>query len=120
LRKTIVRLAILGMLLVVSVGPAAASDREDRPDANGARATVVRVRMLDNLFRPRAAEVAKGTRVTWVNAGAVTHTATAKNGSWDSGNVDPGGSWSRVFRRAGTFRYVCLLHADMTGRIVVG
>lgn len=120
MQKTIVRLTVVGLLVVTSVGPAWAGDRGDRPDANGTRTTVARVRMLDNLFRPRGITVEPGTRVKWTNAGEVIHTATALSGAWDSGNVAPGGSWSRVFRRAGTFRYVCLLHPDMTGRVVVG
>ena len=119
MRTTIVRSMVVACLIATAVAPARADDRGDRPDADTPRATGARVRMLDNLFRPRALEIARGTRVKWVNVGELAHTATARNGAWDSGNVDPGDSWSRVFRRAGTFRYVCVIHADMTGRVIV-
>lgn len=79
----------------------------------------VRVRMVDNAFRPRTIEVERGTRVRWVNAGDNVHTTTSNRGIWDSGLLDPGETFSRVFRRSGTFRYHCSVHTSMTGRIIV-
>ena len=57
--------------------------------------------------------------MTWTNRDAVGHTATARNGSWDTGALDEGQSGSVRFTVAGTYRYVCTPHPDMTGTVVV-
>ncbi len=63
--------------------------------------------------------VPAGSRVVWINRDPVAHTATAEDGSWDSGLIDQGESWSRVFREPGEFPFICTPHPDMTGVIVV-
>jgi plastocyanin len=82
-------------------------------------ASVARVRIVDDRFRPRTT-VSRGTRVRWVNRGNHTHTVTSSRGLWDSGLPSSGTSFSRRFRRRGTFRYFCRVHPTMTGTIVVG
>lgn len=118
-RRAMWVLAIVVLLVVSALGPASAGDRTDRPDANGARGTVERVKIVDFRFRPGTIEVARGTRVRWINRGAATHTTTSNTSRWDSGNLAPGESFSRVFRRAGTFAYHCSIHTDMTGTVIV-
>jgi plastocyanin len=88
------------------------------PAASPATAATVRVRANDNFFGPRKITVEKGTRVRWVNRGSNPHTTTGK--SWDK-DIPVGGSASRVFKRRGTFRYVCTIHVDlgMRGKVVV-
>jgi plastocyanin len=49
----------------------------------------------------------------------VPHTATASDGSFDSGNLNPGQSFSFTFATPGSFPYVCQYHAGMQGTIVV-
>ncbi len=81
----------------------------------------VRVRIVEFGFRPRRVKVAPGTRVRWVNTGGLSHTTTSTTGEWDSGILAPGESFSRVFRKEGTFRYRCQIHpALMRGVVVVG
>jgi hypothetical protein len=57
--------------------------------------------------------------VTWTNTGDEVHTATAKDGSFDTGNIASGASGSASFNRAGTFSYFCKPHAFMTGTVTV-
>jgi plastocyanin len=83
-------------------------------------ASVARVRIVDDRFRPRTITVSRGTLVRWVNRGNHTHTVTSSPGLWDSGLLSSGTSFSRRFRRRGTFRYFCRVHPTMTGTIVVG
>jgi hypothetical protein len=61
-----------------------------------------------------------GDTVTWTNQGPSIHTATANDGSFNSGNLDDGKSYSKTFTSAGTISYICTPHPFMTGRIVVG
>jgi hypothetical protein len=77
------------------------------------------VSIVDFAFQPNSLEVTTGSTVTWTNTGAATHTVTADDGSFDSGNLAPGATFSQTFDTAGTFAYHCNIHPNMTGTIVV-
>ena len=70
-------------------------------------------------FSPESVAVAVGDTVTWSNADAQNHTATANGGSFDTGTIGGGTSKSVTFSTAGTFAYHCKIHPSMTGTIVV-
>jgi plastocyanin len=72
-------------------------------------------------YSPNPAVVAVGSTVMWMNGDSVAHTATSSTGTWDSGPIAPGGSFSRVFSERGTFPYFCTIHgaASMSGTVVV-
>jgi plastocyanin len=78
------------------------------------------VSIANYAFSPASLSVASGTTVTWTNNDAVPHTATAKDGSFDSGNLPPGATFSHTFTAAGSIDYDCQYHAGMKGTIVVG
>jgi plastocyanin len=84
--------------------------------AEAQRASAVSIQ--DNFFLPAEITIPVGTTVTWTNRGRVAHTTTDA-GVWDSGRIPPGGSFSAVFAVAGTFDYVCTIHPEMRGRIIV-
>jgi len=117
MKRTIGTLAVL-MIAGVLVQPGEATGRASAAEAQVLR-TVERIRIVDNAYRPRGITIARGTSIRWVNAGDVLHTSTSNTSLWNSGLLDPGETFSRVFRRAGTFSYTCTLHPAMTGRIVV-
>lgn len=73
----------------------------------------------DFTFQPGRLEIAAGTTITWTNRGQVTHTVTADDRSFDSGNIEPGARRSPTFSRPGTFPYRCTPHPFMRGVIVV-
>ena len=64
-------------------------------------------------------QVATGTTVVWVNEDVVAHSVTSEDSTFDSGLIQPGARWARVFASAGTFSYVCTPHPFMRGRVVV-
>jgi plastocyanin len=70
-------------------------------------------------FSPRNITVTVGDTITWTNSDAQAHTATADDGSFDTGTIGNGGSGSAAFATAGTFPYHCKIHASMTGTITV-
>jgi plastocyanin len=74
----------------------------------------------DHAFDPAQLNVAPGTTVTFVNNDAEPHTATADNGLFDTGVLEPGYSFDVFFDGSGTVTYHCELHPDMQGSIVVG
>lgn len=77
------------------------------------------VAIRDFAFSPRTVEIRVGDTVTWTNRDSVAHTATAQNGSFDTGSLGEGESGSVRFTAAGTYRYVCTPHPEMTGTVVV-
>jgi plastocyanin len=70
-------------------------------------------------FQPAALTVAVGTTVTWTNNDSASHTVTADDGSFKSGRLDKGGTFSQTFATAGTFAYHCAFHSSMTATITV-
>jgi plastocyanin len=75
-------------------------------------------------FAPRTLTVPAGTTVTWTNADPFQHSVTADDGSFDSGLVDPRGTFTWTFTDPGTYAYHCMPHggpggAGMSGIIVV-
>jgi plastocyanin len=57
--------------------------------------------------------------VTWVNNDNAAHTVTAKDGSFGSGNVAAGASYTYTFRTPGTYTYYCAYHQWMVATVVV-
>jgi plastocyanin len=72
-------------------------------------------------FEPATLEIESGTTVEWVNTGKKVHTVTADDSDWDSGKLQPGKKFSKVFDQKGTFKYHCIPHSGvgMKGTIVV-
>jgi LPXTG-motif cell wall-anchored protein len=82
------------------------------------------VSIVDDAFQPREIEVESGTTVTWTNEGGTPHTVTADNGSFESGNLDPGDDFSETFADSGRYPYYCEYHGGpggegMSGVVVV-
>ena len=69
-------------------------------------------------YAPAVVTVERGTRVTWENRDPFPHTVTVP-GMFDSGSMAAGARWSYVAARAGTFDYICTLHPNMRGKLVV-
>jgi plastocyanin len=70
-------------------------------------------------FAPQSATIHVGDTVTWANADAQGHTATADDGSWQTGTISGNTSKSLTFTTAGTFAYHCSIHPTMTATITV-
>jgi plastocyanin len=77
------------------------------------------VTMGDFFFSPASVTISVGDTVTWHNSGQAPHTATANNGSFDTGTINSGGSGSHTFNSAGTFSYICTIHPNMKGTVRV-
>jgi amicyanin len=69
-------------------------------------------------FDPPKLEVAVGDTITFTNQDAAPHTATANDGSFDTGRLSRGQSATVTIGAAGTFDYICTIHPSMKGQIV--
>jgi plastocyanin len=70
-------------------------------------------------FDPAELTVNTGETVEWKNEDMVPHTVTAESGSFRSGSIAPGKSWTYTATKAGTFSYICTPHPNMHGKLIV-
>jgi plastocyanin len=108
-----------GTTITVYVTGPSSSNESAATNANPAGGEAA-VTIAGFALAPPTLEVAVGTTVTWINQDDAPHTVTADDGSFDSGRLDQGQSFSHTFDEAGAFVYHCDFHPDMTATIVVG
>lgn len=82
-----------------------------------ARAAEHVVEIRGFVFVSGAIDVQPGDTITWINYDIVPHTATAIDGSWDSGEIAPGDRKSLHLPPSLTRSYVCLYHGAMRGSL---
>jgi plastocyanin len=70
-------------------------------------------------FAPTATTVTVGTTVHWKNLDGEPHTVRSTDASFASGALDQNDSYSVKFDKPGTYKYVCSIHPQMVGTIVV-
>lgn len=93
-----------------------------RGDGAARAAQTWTVQVGDNYFSPRVFTVNVGDTVVWTNMGAQIHTTTADGGQavyWNSGDLQPGKSFSYAFAQAGNFTYNCFYHPEMVAEVDV-
>jgi plastocyanin len=91
----------------------------DAPAVEDPKPQVVEIGISGMTFAPASVVISPGGTVVWKNADKVAHTATATDKSWDSGTIQPGGSWRRRFETPGTYAFFCMPHPGMSGTVVV-
>jgi plastocyanin len=80
----------------------------------------VEIAILDNYFYPAVASVARGSKVRWTNYGTHTHSVADYAGSWKSGDLAKGESYTLTVTRPLNYYYYCRHHRiDMRGTLVV-
>ncbi|RNB79480.1 hypothetical protein EDM59_27710 [Brevibacillus nitrificans] len=70
-------------------------------------------------FTPGILTIDSGSTVTFKNLDDVVHTVTAKDGSFDSGPINKGGTYTATFSKPGVYAIYCKPHTFMTGTITV-
>lgn len=70
-------------------------------------------------FHPPVVTVKQGETVEWRNTDPVPHTATAKDGGFDSRDIAANGTYRFTAKKKGRFAYICTLHPIMKGELVV-
>lgn len=63
--------------------------------------------------------VAVGETVEVVNEDGPNHTWTAEDGTFDSGTLSSGDTFSFTFEEAGEYAFFCAIHPGMTGSLTV-
>jgi LPXTG-motif cell wall-anchored protein len=99
--------------------PAEEPARKRRKRTSATAAASGAVTIADFQFTPAQITINQGDTVTWTNNGPSAHSATAPDGSFDTGIFPAGQSRSHTFNDTGTFSYICTPHPNMHGTIVV-
>jgi plastocyanin len=99
--------------------PALGSAPTASTQAAPAAAAGTAVTISNMAFGPASVTIPVGTKVTWTNTDPAAHTATADGGTFNSGHLNPGQSFTYTFDKAGTFDYHCQYHPYMKGTITV-
>jgi len=80
----------------------------------------VSVNIEDFDFSPQVITVSVGTKITWTNIGPTEHTVADQTLKVFSSNILPKGAhFSYTATKVGTINYLCTLHPEMKGTIVV-
>jgi plastocyanin len=82
------------------------------------------VTILDSVFQPAQITIPAGTTVVWTQNSFLPHTVTADDGSFNSGTMGNGDTFSHTFNEPGTYPYYCAFHGapggiGMAGVIIV-
>jgi plastocyanin len=79
------------------------------------------INILGNLgkqsFSPNPASVAQGNMVAWTNTDSLTHRIAANDGSFDTGNIEPGTHSAALALTENGVNYHCTIHPTMVGSI---
>jgi plastocyanin len=78
-----------------------------------------KVEIVEFTYQPDPVVIRTGGKVIWQNDDTAPHTATADDGSFDTGNLLRGKIKSETFKEAGTYPYFCAIHPTMHGTVEV-
>jgi plastocyanin len=89
------------------------------PAPSGEAVRAAKVKIIEFVYGPDPVTVQVGGKVIWQNEDTAPHTATADDGSFDTGTIERGKIKSETFKQAGTFTYFCDIHPTMHGTVKV-
>jgi plastocyanin len=89
------------------------------PAPNGEAQRSEKVEIVEFTYGPDPVTVQTGGKVIWVNRDTAPHTATADDGSFDTGTIERDKLGSETFKEAGSYPYFCEIHPTMHGTVEV-
>lgn len=104
-------------LAVIAAACSGGHDSSNAPMTVGGMTNTVDIKSMD--YKPGNLQVPAGAAITFVNHDSVPHSATARDGSWDTGLLKKSESKTLTFDKPGTYAYYCTLHPAMKARIEV-
>jgi plastocyanin len=75
--------------------------------------------LKDFHFAPTSLTVAAGTTVSWKNLDGEPHTVVSSDGLFRSDGLDQDDIFTFKFDKPGTYNFLCSIHPQMMGTIVV-
>ncbi len=77
------------------------------------------ITIKDFMYAPMQLTVKAGDTVIWKNMDEEPHTIVSLDGAFRSMALDQNDTFSMVFAKPGTYRYICSIHPQMTASVVV-
>lgn len=114
---TILAAAVLVLVGAATVASAGGGGHGSPCRAFGDGTTLV---MRDSCFEAVAHTVTAGTSLTVRNDGALPHTITAVDGTFDSGHIRPGGTYELTLDTSGPVPVYCTFHGSAAGDGMAG
>ena len=113
--KRVLRALRLSVLFIVLASAPCLAAEPNNVGAGPAAA----VSMDHNTFIPSEITVVPGTTVTWVNKETMPHTVVDTNKGFRSKTLAKDASFSFTFATAGDYDYLCSIHPNMKGKVIV-
>ena len=108
-------LALILVLFLVACAPAPQPVEEKSGEVLSSADHVVTMKSLK--FSPDTTKIKVGETVVWKNEEKTSHIVLIDG--VESPELFMGETWSHTFTTAGTYEYVCGLHASMKGAVIV-
>ena len=123
-QRRAVALALSVLMLVILAGyygTTVAAIALPYPDQSKHSAVYIVETPISWQFSPQRIIVMLGVNntVTWVSRSISYDTVTASDGTFSSGPIAPGHTFSYTFTRAGEYEYKCIYHPWMVGHVTV-
>jgi plastocyanin len=109
----VLSIGLLGVILLMIGSGTTCQPQEPGPEAE------FDVAIEGYAYIPAEITISVGSTVTWYNKDPDIHTVTAQEGTFDSGNMARGDTFSYTFEAIGTFEYYCIPHPYMTAKVIV-
>ena len=120
----LMQLRRIAAVLIAVIGLVAACGDDDAATTTAATTSATTVvggatiSVSNFKYEPADVTITPGQTVTFAFLGG-THTATADDGAWSSGEKSGGENFAFTFDQPGTFAFHCEIHASMQGTITV-
>jgi len=111
------RAAVVGVVAAGVLTAALAAPTPAAPDVGAHGGPGVSIQF--QTFGPSRLDVLPGEAVTWTNVSDRRHTVDADNGTFSSGDLYGGATFTQLFPTVGAYPYHCTVHPDMVGEIDV-
>jgi plastocyanin len=121
MKAAIATVGVTAAIAFAGCGGADSSSTTSSGSASTAAAaeTTDAVEISDFKYAPATVTVDAGTQLTWTNSDEAAHTATADDGSFDTGDLDRGDSKGVLLDEPGTYTYFCRFHPFMKATVEV-
>lgn len=119
---TPLRAVVTAGALVLALGACGSDGAKKDTAAPAAGASSDQIEVKDFAFKPEAATVKVGTKVTWTFKDDAAHSVVPESGATEpmkSPDLKSGGTYSFTFTKPGLVKYRCGIHNYMTGTVMV-
>jgi len=113
------RAGVLGLCLAIGAPLSGCTSAAAPPQPAAFPAVQAEVTIRDFSFSPASLTVPVGATVRWKNLDGEPHTIRSAAELFRSGPLDQDDGFSFRFDKPGTYRYVCSIHPQMSGTVIV-